>query len=310
MLHCADWFGKRWLPGWRAALVAGALAFATGAVSAADVPGAAPRAPGEVPSLDEAEAMRLASDAVGRTVPDLEMRDRRGKPVRLSSYRGKPLLVSFIYTGCFEQCPTQTRTLYEAVKGLDTLLGQSQFNVVSIGFNQPFDSPEAMRSFSAQHRIQHRNWEFLSPKPGDVEALTRAFGFSWVATPAGFDHVLGVTVVDAEGRIHSQVLGDIVRADRLGTPLRRLLLYDQPLPAQGKLEGFVERVRILCTVYDEETGEYRYDVKLILVILSGVLFFLSALVYLSLEWRRQRRHKRLSRLSCPVVVQTVPGHGG
>ncbi len=254
--------------------------------------------------------MRLASDAVGRTVPDLEMRDRRGKPVRLSSYRGKPLLVSFIYTGCFEQCPTQTRTLYEAVKGLDTLLGQSQFNVVSIGFNQPFDSPEAMRSFSAQHRIQHRNWEFLSPKPGDVEALTRAFGFSWVATPAGFDHVLGVTVVDAEGRIHSQVLGDIVRADRLGTPLRRLLLYDQPLPAQGKLEGFVERVRILCTVYDEETGEYRYDVKLILVILSGVLFFLSALVYLSLEWRRQRRHKRLSRLSCPVVVQTVPGHGG
>ena len=32
--------------------------------------------------------------------------DREGRPVRLSSYRGKPLLVSFIYTGCFTVCPT------------------------------------------------------------------------------------------------------------------------------------------------------------------------------------------------------------
>ncbi|HOK12560.1 MAG TPA: redoxin domain-containing protein, partial [Ottowia sp.] len=77
------------------------LALASG-VALADQPGAAPRAPGEVPSLDASEAVRLAEAAVGRMVPDFEMRDRRGKPVRLSDYRGKPLLVSFIYTGCFE----------------------------------------------------------------------------------------------------------------------------------------------------------------------------------------------------------------
>jgi len=35
-----------------------------------------------------------------------------------------------------------------------------------------------------------------------------------VATPAGFDHVLGVTVVDAGGRIRAQVYGDRLRADR------------------------------------------------------------------------------------------------
>lgn len=305
---------SRWLRGLRDVFRVGAgvgallLALASG-VALADQPGAAPRAPGEVPSLDASEAVRLAEAAVGRMVPDFEMRDRRGKPVRLSDYRGKPLLVSFIYTGCFEVCPTQTRTLYESVKGLDVMLGQSQFNVVSIGFNQPFDAPEAMRAFATQHRIQHRNWEFLSPRPDQVEALTRAFGFSYVATPAGFDHVLGVTVVDADGRIHSQVLGDIVRSDRLGVPLRRLLLYDQPLPTMGKLESVVERVRILCTVYDEETGQYRYDYKLILVVLSGVLFFLSTLIYLGLEWRNQRRHRRQSRASCPATAQPASGHG-
>jgi protein SCO1/2 len=253
----------------------------------------APRAVGTVPALDETRALRAAEAAIGSTIPDTELLDRSGRPVRLSDYRGKPLLVSFIYTGCFQVCPTQTRSLYEAVKGLDRLLGEHQFNVVSIGFNQPFDSPDAMRSFARQHRIEHRNWEFLSPPRQSVEALTRAFGFSFVATPAGFDHVLGVTVVDADGRIHTQVYGNRLRADQLGAPLRELLL-DAPPAATSTLAAMVERVRILCTVYDPDTGEYRYDWKLIFEIIGGLLFFSSVALYFLFEWRDQRRARRLS----------------
>lgn len=265
------------------------------------------RVTGQVPSLDEGEAARLAQAAVGRAIPDLVLRDRNGKPVRLSDYRGKPLLVSFIYTACFQVCPTQTRNLYAAVKGLDRLLGEDQFNVVSIGFNQPFDSPEALRDFARQHRIQYRNWEFLSPSAEQVEELTRAFGFSYVATPAGFEHVLGVSVVDPAGRIFSQVLGDRMSAELLGTPLRQLLLW-QPVEAPTTVARLFERVRILCTVYDADTGEYRYDYKLILEIVSGILFFLSAFVYLFLEWRRQRRERRQRRDACPPApAEAVSG---
>ena len=255
--------------------------------------GPAQRAPGAVPALDEREALREAEAAIGRTIPGTELFDRRGRPVRLSDYRGKPLLVSFIYTGCFQVCPAQTRELYEAVQGLDRMLGEHQFNVVSIGFNQPFDSPDAMRSFARQHRIEHRNWEFLSPPRASVEALTRAFGVSFVATPAGFDHVLGVTVVDAEGRIHAQVYGNRLRADQLGAPLRELLLAAPPA-ATSTLAAVVERVRILCTVYDPETGEYRYDYKLIFEIIGGALFFSSVALYFLFEWRDQRRARRPS----------------
>ncbi|MCK9514789.1 MAG: SCO family protein [Ottowia sp.] len=286
------------------------ILFLVGAVPAWAHAAQQERAAGEVPSLVEEEAVRLANAAVGRVVPDFTLRDINGKPVRLSGYRGKPLLVSFIYTGCFQICPTQTRTLYEAVKGLDSMLGENQFNVVSIGFNQPFDDPSAMRSFAAQHRIKHRNWDFLSPRPDEVDALMQAFGFSAVATPAGFDHVLGVTVVDNEGRIHSQVLGEVVQASRLGTPLRRLLLYEQPQTMFSTVGHLVERVRILCTVYDAETGEYRYDWKLILQLVSGLLFFLTMFIWLFAEWRRQRRHRRRVRVSCPPAIQTVSGSGG
>lgn len=307
MPHCVNLVPGRRLTRWRTMLCVGMLALFTGNVLAVTGVGAASRAVGELPSINETEAVRLAEGAVGRIVPDFELRDRNGKPVRLGDYRGKPLLVNFIYTGCFEVCPTQTRTLYEAVKGLDNMLGENQFNVISIGFNQPFDDPSAMRAFASQHRIKHRNWEFLSPKPNEIEALTRAFGFSWVATPAGFDHVLGVTVVDSEGRIHSQVLGDVVRAERLGTPLRRLLLYEEPQAMLSTVSHLIERVRILCTVYDARTGEYRYDWKLILQMVSGLLFFLTMFIWLFGEWRRQRHQRHKTGSPCPIIVHAVSG---
>ena len=246
-----------------------------------------------VPTLDEREALRAGEAAIGRGVPaDITLQDRHGRPVRLADYRGKPLLVSFIYTGCFQVCPTQTRALHEAVQGLDTMLGEHQFNVVSIGFNQPFDSPDAMRSFARQHRIDYANWEFLSPPRERVDALMQAFGFSAVATPAGFDHVLGVTVVAPDGRIHAQVYGDRLRADQLGVPLRQLILDAPPASQASTISTLVERVRILCTVYDPDTGQYRYDYKLIFELIGGAIFFFSVLVYLLLEWRDQRRARR------------------
>jgi protein SCO1/2 len=242
-------------------------------------------------ALDETQALRASQAVIGSKVPEHSLLDRDGRPVRLSSYRGKPLLVSFIYTGCFQVCPTQTRALFEAVKGLDARFGPHQFNVVSIGFNQPFDSPTAMRAFAAEQRIDAPNWAFLSPPPATVDKLTRDFGFSYAATPAGFDHLLGVTIVDAAGRIHSQVLGNRLSAAQLGEPLRELL-GAVPLPQQWRVSDVVERIRILCTVYDPETGVYRYDTKLIFEIAGGLTFFISVGVYLLLELLRRRRDAR------------------
>ena len=242
-------------------------------------------------ALDEKEALRASQAVIGSTVPDQALLDRDGRPLRLSSYRGKPLLVSFIYTGCFQVCPTQTRALNEAVKGLDAVFGPHQFNIVSIGFNQPFDSPTAMRAFAAQQRISAPNWAFLSPPPTTVDRLTRDFGFTYAATPAGFDHLLGVTVVDAAGRIHTQVLGNRLTAAQLGEPLRELLRA-APLPQQLRLADVVERIRILCAVYDPETGTYRYDIKLIFMIAGGLTFFVSVGVYLLRDRLRRRRETR------------------
>ena len=243
-------------------------------------------------ALDEKQALAASQAVIGSRLPEHTLLDREARPLRLSSYRGKPLLVSFIYTGCFQVCPTQTRALADAVKGLEVVFGAHQFNVISIGFNQPFDSPAAMRTFAAQQRIDAPNWAFLSPPPATVDKLTRDFGFTYQATPAGFDHLLGVSIVDAEGRIHSQVYGDRLTAEQLGEPLRQLLRA-APLAPRLRLGELIERVRVLCTVYDPEIGAYRYDYKLILEIAGGLTFFISVGVYLVLDRWRRRRQARL-----------------
>ena len=242
-------------------------------------------------ALDPEVALRASQAAVGRELADHALLDARGQPVRLASYRGKPLLVSFIYTGCFQVCPTTTRSLSEAVDALTRVFGADKFNVVSVGFNQPFDSPQAMRAFAKQMRVDAPNWDFLSPPPASVETLTRDFGFSYVATPAGFDHVLTVSVVDPQGRIYQQVYGERLSGDMLGEPLRRLL-RDNPLPADTTLDALVRRVRLVCTVYDAKTGTYRTDYGLLFEVAGGVTFALAMLWFFIGEWRTQRRLRR------------------
>lgn len=256
-------------------------------VAAAPAEQAAP-----APSLDRDAALRVSQAAIGRSVAGHTLRNRAGQPVPLSSYRGKPLLVSFIYTGCFQVCPTSTRSLQQSMQPLYQAFGADRFNVVSIGFNQPADSPQALRAFAAQHRIAEPHWDFLSPSPASVDALTRDFGFSYLATPAGFEHVLGVTVVDGEGRIYAQVYGDRLTPDQLGEPLRRLL-RGAPVAGRAGLADLIERVRIICTVYDPDTGSYRFKYGLILEIAGGVTFMLAMLLFFIGE-ARQRKRERLA----------------
>ena len=248
--------------------------------------------------LDSTAALRVSQAVVGQTVGDFTLLDREGRPVRLSQYRGKPLLVSFIYTGCFQVCPLTTQALQSAVEAGRGVFGTSQFNIVSIGFNQPSDSPQALKAFALQHRINQPNWDFLSPHASIVAALTQAFGFEFAATPAGFDHVLQVTVLDAQGRIYRQIYGEDLNPDSIGAPVKQLLL-NAPVAQQLRFEDLVDRVRILCTVYDPKTGTYRVQYGLLIEIAGGVTFALTMLWLFLAEWRS--RHLALRKSSAPSL---------
>ena len=237
--------------------------------------------------LDQEAAVRASQAVIGQFPSDYPMLDRAGEPLRLARYRGKPLLVNFVYTGCFKVCPTSSRALRKAVDAMRERFGVDQFQVLSIGFNQPEDTPLALRTFAAQQRIDDPNWELASPRVGDVPALARDFGFSYVATPLGFDHTLQVSIVDAEGRIHAQVYGDAFGADSLGEPLRQLLTGGLAAPP-ASFADLVDKVRILCSVYDPVSGKYRVNYAMYIEIAGGITFIVFMLAFVISEWRARR----------------------
>lgn len=243
-------------------------------------------------TLDEKTAFELSQSALGKPVGNFVLLDREGRPVELSRYRGKPLLVSFMYTACFQVCPTTTRNLQKAVQETVSVLGADRFNIISIGFNQPFDDPQALKNFAVQYGIKLPNWEFLSPSAAIVADLTRNFGFSYVATTAGFDHLNQVTMVDAEGKIFRQVYGEKFTAQDLAEPLKAMIAGAAIPPQTGTLKEIMERVRILCSIYDPVTGRYRTNYSVYFMI-AGFLTFTAFTIYLCFNfWTNRRRRPK------------------
>jgi len=165
--------------------------------------------------------------------------------------------------------------------------------VISIGFNQPADSPQALKSFAAQYGVNSRNWHFLSPPGAMVPDLARDFGFSFAATAGGYDHLLQISVIDATGRIYRQVYGADYTPDQLIEPLKQLIA-GAPVAEATDLSSIIERVRLLCSVYDPATGTYRVSYGLVLEV-AGFATFLAWIIWFFVrEWLARKRLARQS----------------
>ena len=238
-------------------------------------------------AFDEKAALRASQAAIGRVPAEHVFRDGENREVRLSQLRGQPLVVSFVYTGCFQVCPTATKALALAVGEAEKSLGRGKFRVATVGFNLPFDTPQAMKQFGRQQGISAPNWLFLTPDAGTLPALLADFGFSHEATSAGFDHVLQASIVDAEGRIYRQLYGDAFPPPQFAGALLELLA-NAPRPA-GDIAAFIEQVKLLCTIYDPLAGRYRVNTAIVAEMLGGALVIVAVIAYLILEWRRRKR---------------------
>jgi protein SCO1/2 len=267
-----------------------ALAVLVLAVSGAAAQSVTGGAQGGAAALDPDRALKKSQAAIGNRVGDYAFRDRQGRQVRLADYRGKPVVVSFVYTGCFSVCPTTTVQVAKAIREARKTLGTGAFRVLTIGFNLPYDSPEAMRDFARRYGVEDPDWEFLSPYEPQLAALVADLGFDYVRTAGGFDHLTQLTILDAEGKVFRQVYGDEFALPLLIDPLQELVT-GTPMPL-GSLAEILERVRIVCTVYDPKSGRYRFKTSVIGDVVSFVLIGVTIFGFL---WHDRRKRRRLER---------------
>ena len=78
---------------------------------------------------DRDDALAFSQGAIGRDLAAFTLRDTRGQLFDLANLRGKPLVISMIYTSCHHICPAITRNLGETVDVAREALGEDTFAV-------------------------------------------------------------------------------------------------------------------------------------------------------------------------------------
>jgi protein SCO1 len=147
-------------------LVAGGVALiAIGGSSGAQ----AKRSQARAASFDAAELLTPAQPA-----PPLALRNYLGQRVNLASYRGKAVLVSFLYTNCPDVCPLIASNLRVA----ENLLGSAKADkaqVIAVSVDPRGDTPKAVAAFLARHEMTGR-MQYLIGSAKELGPVWKAWG--------------------------------------------------------------------------------------------------------------------------------------
>jgi protein SCO1/2 len=234
--------------------------------------------------FDEKEALKISQSAIGKQLGDYTFLNRSGRTVRLSDYRGKPLVIDMIYTHCPLVCAIKTRNL-DALKLSQDALGVDSFGVLTIGFDTENDTPEAMDDFGKRMDVKMANWEFVSADAYTIKKLSKDLGFVFSPSPGGgFDHITQTTFIDGQGRVYQQIYGEEFDNKTLLEPLKNMI-YNIKTTESG-FAGLSNKVRLFCTVYDAKTGKYYIDYSYFYGIGMGILVSLLITWWIVVEYRR------------------------
>lgn len=234
-------------------------------------------------TLDPATALATAERSLGRMVGDYGFVDTTGARISLQDYRGKPLVISLVYTACSSVCPVTTQHLIDAVGEASRVFGADRFAVLTVGFDARNDTVARMAQFASVQGIRSPNWRVASGDATTIAALLDDLGFSYRAVAGGFDHPTQTTIVDRNGRIYRHVYGDEFPVTMFMEPMKDVI-YGTRTPFS--LSGILDRVRFICTTYDASARRYRFDYGLVF---GGALAGVSLLAMGGLivrEWMR------------------------
>jgi len=215
------------------------------------------------------DALAASRAAIGTEISGGSFLDTSRHRVDLTQFHGRPLIINLIYAGCEEACPLVVESVREAVDVASESLGEENFTALTISFDTRHDTPELLAAYKRERGIDAPNWYFLTADGATVAQLASEIGFSYEDSARGFDHFNQVTLVDRDGRVATQVYGAVFDPPALVEPLKRLLMGEAA--EQGGISGFIDRIRLFCTFYDESSRRYALDYSPIIMMIGGAL---------------------------------------
>jgi protein SCO1/2 len=150
----------------------------------------------------------LHMPAPGEDVPDFAFTNQDGKPTSLARYRGKTLLVTFIYTRCPfpDFCPRMSSNFDEVYKQLGTNPSLANAHLVSISFDPEHDTPKVLREYAFSVAHTHdaalfRSWEFVVPRAADLPKIADYFALTVKPEGGLITHNLSTAVIGPDRKI-------------------------------------------------------------------------------------------------------------
>ena len=154
---------------------------------------AAPASPAPNPFDRTAHPLR-----VGDLLPDAAYVDQAGKAVRIHDFRGRTLVIGFIYTNCSDQCPLLTSKF----GALAAQLPAQRFELLEISIDPERDTQAAIANFARVHDIHAANWRVLAGSAAAFDAFAARLGVSVIKDPNGeLLHTERTVVVGPDGRL-------------------------------------------------------------------------------------------------------------
>lgn len=236
------------------------------------------------------EALAYSQAAIGKTLAGVTLLAADGQQVSLEDFRGKPLVISLIFTSCHHICPTTTQHLQQVVSKARSALDEDSFQVITVGFDTANDSPERMLQFGENNGVTDPRWQFLAADEAAIASLVSQLGFIYTPSSRGFDHLIQSSIIDADGKVYRQVYGITFPTPQLIEPLKELV-FGEPRE-QSSLSHLGNRIRLFCTVYDPATDNYYIDISVFIGTFVGVITSLVFGRVLIKEWRKSMKADR------------------
>lgn len=145
----------------------------------------------------------------GDEVPNYTLRNQDDREIRIHNYRGKALLLTFIYTRC--PVPDYCTLMSNNFGEVDRELGQdpelyAKTHLLSISIDPEYDTPKVLRSYGAAHTGRYQketfaHWEFAAGTKDQVKDIAGYFGLRYYPDKDEIIHGLRTVIINPDGKV-------------------------------------------------------------------------------------------------------------
>ncbi len=148
--------------------------------------------------------------APGDAVPDFKLLNQSDKTIDLKQYRGKVVVMTFIYTRCplADYCPRMSHNfalIDKALAGDKDLYANTR--LLSVSFDPTYDTPKVLKSYGAAYTGKYVNetfqhWEFAAPPVAELPKMEQYFDVGVTPGESGtLQHSLSTVVIGKDGKV-------------------------------------------------------------------------------------------------------------